>query len=81
MFPIIGGRKIEHLEGNIKALDITLTPAQIEALESVLPFDTGFPSSMIVSSNDRTQALMSHLLSAGWRYARPVAAENGGVYG
>lgn len=43
-----GGRKIEHLEANIKALDIALTGDQIKRLEGVLPFDIGFPGTMVV---------------------------------
>ncbi|CAK5281159.1 unnamed protein product [Mycena citricolor] len=46
-FPIIGGRKVEHLLSNIEALEISLSPEQIEFLESVLPFDPGFPATMI----------------------------------
>ena len=30
VFPIVGGRKVEHLHDNIRALEITLTPKQIE---------------------------------------------------
>ncbi|KAL0564240.1 putative aryl-alcohol dehydrogenase aad14, partial [Marasmius crinis-equi] len=47
VFPIIGGRKVEQLEQNLEALDITLTPEQIQFLESQIPFDIGFPLSMI----------------------------------
>jgi diketogulonate reductase-like aldo/keto reductase len=47
VFPIIGGRKVEHLHDNIKALSIHLTDAQIEALESVRPFDIGFPMNFV----------------------------------
>ncbi|KAF8486593.1 Aldo/keto reductase [Gautieria morchelliformis] len=47
VFPIVGGRKVEHLEANMEALDIKLTPAQIKAMEEVLPFDQGFPNSMV----------------------------------
>ncbi|KAH7884742.1 NADP-dependent oxidoreductase domain-containing protein [Phlebopus sp. FC_14] len=43
MFPIIGGRKIEHLEANIEPLKIKLTPEPIKFLESVVPFNPGFP--------------------------------------
>ncbi|KAH8102187.1 aryl-alcohol dehydrogenase [NADP(+)] [Cristinia sonorae] len=45
IFPIIGGRKVEQLLGNLEALDIALTPEHIEFLESVVPFDFGFPYS------------------------------------
>ncbi|KAL0581764.1 putative aryl-alcohol dehydrogenase aad14 [Marasmius crinis-equi] len=48
VFPILGGRKIEHLEQNLGALDIVLSTQQIEFLESQVQFDVGFPLSMIV---------------------------------
>ena len=34
VFPLVGGHKVEHLR---------LTDAQVEYLESVRPFDLGFP--------------------------------------
>ena len=49
VFPIIGGRKVEHLHQNIEALNIALTPEHIKYLESILPFDIGFPASRFVS--------------------------------
>ena len=49
VFPIVGGRKIEHLHANIDALRITLTDEHIKYLERILPFDPGFPTTMIVS--------------------------------
>jgi diketogulonate reductase-like aldo/keto reductase len=49
MYPIIGGRKVEHLLANIEALDITLTPEQIAYIEGILPFDSGFPSNYVWS--------------------------------
>ncbi|KAJ7082001.1 hypothetical protein B0H15DRAFT_785940, partial [Mycena belliarum] len=48
VFPIVGGRKVEHLQENIKALTIKLSPAQIEYLESINAFDVGFPHTIIV---------------------------------
>ncbi|KAL0564242.1 putative aryl-alcohol dehydrogenase aad14 [Marasmius crinis-equi] len=50
VFPIIGGRKVEQLEQNLEALDITLTSEHIRFLESQVPFDFGFPVSVFVSS-------------------------------
>ncbi|CAI6721539.1 ANL_collapsed_G0027630.mRNA.1.CDS.1 [Saccharomyces cerevisiae] len=47
VFPLVGGRKIEHLKQNIEALSIKLTPEQIEYLESIVPFDVGFPTNFI----------------------------------
>ena len=51
VFPIVGGRKVEHLMANIEALKISLSDEQIKYLESILPLDLGFPLSMIVSKD------------------------------
>jgi aryl-alcohol dehydrogenase-like predicted oxidoreductase len=48
VFPVVGGRKVEQLKQNIEALQIALTPAQIEYLESVKSFEPGFPHNFIV---------------------------------
>jgi len=48
VFPIIGGRKIEQLEQNLAALDISLTPEQVQRIENAVPFNPGFPNNMIV---------------------------------
>lgn len=45
VFPIVGGRKVEHLYDNIEALKIKLSDEQIEKLEAVVPFEPGFPVS------------------------------------
>ena len=50
VFPILGGRKVEHLEANIEALDVALSDEQVKYIESVLPFDRGFPHNFIVST-------------------------------
>lgn len=47
VFPVVGGRKVEHLMDNIQALSIKLTDEQIARLESVKPFDIGFPHNFI----------------------------------
>jgi aryl-alcohol dehydrogenase-like predicted oxidoreductase len=47
-FPIIGGRKIEHLYSNIGALEFSFTEEQIKELEPVTPFDLGFPRYLVV---------------------------------
>ena len=49
VFPVIGGRKVEHLMANLEALEISLSDEHIKYLESVVPFDPGFPNWMIVS--------------------------------
>ncbi|KAL0563731.1 putative aryl-alcohol dehydrogenase aad14 [Marasmius crinis-equi] len=65
VFPIIGGRKVEQLEQNLEALDITLSSEQIEFLESQVPFDIGFPTTMIGDGNKP-----SFLMSMAAHYQR-----------
>ena len=48
VFPIVGGRKVAHLHANIEALTLSLSRAQIARIEGVLPFDPGFPATLIV---------------------------------
>ncbi|GAA5937519.1 hypothetical protein JCM3775_001253 [Rhodotorula graminis] len=43
VFPIVGGRKVEHLHDNIQSLSIKLTDAQVDKIDSVQQFEHGFP--------------------------------------
>lgn len=43
VFPIIGGRNIEHLKGNIEALKLKLTEKDIMEIEGAKEFDLGLP--------------------------------------
>ena len=52
VFPIIGGRNIEHLKGNIEALTLKLTDEDIKEIESAKVFDRGFPASQFGHSAD-----------------------------
>lgn len=47
VFPIIGGRKVEHLKGNIEALTLRLSNEDIKDIESAYPFDLGFPHNFV----------------------------------
>ncbi|GAB1315117.1 Putative aryl-alcohol dehydrogenase aad14 [Madurella fahalii] len=47
VFPILGGRKVQDMHDNICGLSIKLTDKQIKHLESIVPFDIGFPGSLI----------------------------------
>ena len=60
VFPIIGGRKIEHLHDNIQALKIKLTQEQVQYLESIVPFDVGFPWNIVSSLS------LDKIWSGGW---------------
>ncbi|KAL7794460.1 NADP-dependent oxidoreductase domain-containing protein [Trichoderma ceciliae] len=47
VFPIVGGRKIEHLRANIDALGIDLTDEEKAAIEIAVPFDLGYPQTFL----------------------------------
>ncbi|KAL8714059.1 MAG: hypothetical protein Q9225_006642 [Loekoesia sp. 1 TL-2023] len=47
VFPIVGGRKVEHLKSNIEALKIDLTDEEIDEIDQAVPFDVGFPMNML----------------------------------
>ncbi|RFU82079.1 norsolorinic acid reductase [Trichoderma arundinaceum] len=47
VFPIVGGRKIEHLKANIDALSIELTEEENAAIENAVPFDLGYPQAFL----------------------------------
>lgn len=47
VFPICGGRKVEHLKDNIRSLELALTREQVEKLETTAPLDIGFPGNFI----------------------------------
>ncbi len=51
VFPIVGGRKVEHLESNIKALGLKLTPEEIREIDNAYEFDMGFPHSFLNPAN------------------------------
>lgn len=50
VFPIVGGRNIEQIQGNIDALEVQLTKEDIDEIEAAVPFELGFPLSMIGTS-------------------------------
>jgi len=43
MIPILGARRVEQLEDNLGALDWTLTPEQIQRLDTASQIELGFP--------------------------------------
>ena len=48
VFPIVGIRKVEHLQGNIEALSVELTDEDVDDIEAAQPFDLGFPSNFLM---------------------------------
>lgn len=47
VFPIVGGRSIDHLRGNIEALGLHLGREDIRRIEEAVPFDLGFPHNFL----------------------------------
>jgi aryl-alcohol dehydrogenase-like predicted oxidoreductase len=45
--PIIGGRKVEHLESNIQALGLELSDEDVKEIEGAYEFDVGFPMNFL----------------------------------
>jgi len=52
VFPIVGCRTVEHLKGNIEALSVTLSDAEIKEIEAAVPFDVGFPMNFLYVGNE-----------------------------
>lgn len=51
VFPIIGGRNIEHLKGNIEGLSLELSEDDIKEIEGANSFDIGFPHDFLGGPN------------------------------
>jgi hypothetical protein len=47
VFPIVGGRKIDHLKGNIEGLSVELNETEIKEIEGANAFDIGFPMNFL----------------------------------
>ncbi|KAJ5757669.1 uncharacterized protein N7511_006363 [Penicillium nucicola] len=45
--PIVGGRKVEHLLGNIEALGLALSDEDVAEIEGAYEFDIGFPMNFL----------------------------------
>jgi hypothetical protein len=48
VFPIVGIRKVEHLQGNIEALSVELTDEEVDGIEAAQHFDLGFPGNFLM---------------------------------
>ncbi|KAH0341673.1 aryl-alcohol dehydrogenase AAD14, partial [Aureobasidium melanogenum] len=79
VFPLVGGRKVEHLHDNIKALTIKLSDEQIKKLEDVRPFDIGFPNNFVgvdPTISGQPSWLLGASASISWqKAAKPIGHE------
>ncbi|KAK1987072.1 aldo/keto reductase [Colletotrichum cereale] len=79
VFPIVGGRKVEHLQDNIKALSIRLTEEQIHKIESFKEFKIGFPMDFILDDpreGGPTPPLVAASAPMAWQLeGKPIGQE------
>lgn len=57
VFPIVGGRTVDHLKGNIKALGLMLSQNDMDEIEGAMPFERGFPHDLVGQPTHRSGAL------------------------
>jgi hypothetical protein len=51
VFPIVGGRKVEHLKGNIEALSLRLDEDEMGKIDNAYGFEIGFPHEFLSPQN------------------------------
>ena len=70
VFPIVGGRNVGHLKGNIEALTLQLSQEDIDELENAAPFELGFPHNFLWGSNTQVPSHIQdvRLLDPGGTY-------------
>ncbi|KAL4914562.1 NADP-dependent oxidoreductase domain-containing protein [Aspergillus aurantiobrunneus] len=80
VFPIVGQRKIEHLNANIEALSIALSDEDLAEIDGATDFDVGFPMNFIFKEHslNNTAANVwltqtSHLIDAA---PQPAPVQN-----
>lgn len=47
VYPIVGGRKVEHLKGNIEALSISLSDEEVDEINGESDFQVAFPMDLL----------------------------------
>lgn len=62
VFPICGGRKVDHLKGNIEALGLQLSEEDMQEIEQAYPFDVGFPHNMLAGGPNAAKGPGDHVL-------------------
>ena len=51
VYPIVGGRKVEHLKGNIEALGLRLDEEELDKIDNAYGFEIGFPHEFLSPQN------------------------------
>ena len=64
VFPVVGGRKVEHIQGNIEALSVDLSDEEMRQIDNAEEFDVGFPMNFLFETPDqpyRTDMTSRHI--------------------
>lgn len=69
--PIVGGRKPEHLLGNIGALGLQLSEKDIEEIEGAYEFDQGFPMTFLVKDKKEAHPGNSFFMNTAAKFDYP----------
>ncbi|KAB5532582.1 aldo/keto reductase [Coniochaeta sp. 2T2.1] len=83
VFPIVGGRTVDHLKQNIEALTLSLSEEDIEEIESAVPFDIGFPNTFAYGQTMKKHPQEVWLLSMAGTFdhvplPKPITPSKGG---
>jgi aryl-alcohol dehydrogenase-like predicted oxidoreductase len=83
VFPIIGGRTIDHLKANVEALTLSLSEEDIKEIESAIPFDIGFPNNFLWGGPNPEHPGKVWLLNLAGTFdyvpqAKPITPSKGG---
>ncbi|KAF6814139.1 norsolorinic acid reductase [Colletotrichum musicola] len=83
VFPIVGGRTVDHLKQNIEALALNLSEEDIKEIEGAVPFDMGFPHNFLWGEKVPTHPGEVWLLNMGGTYdyvpePKAIAPKEGG---
>ncbi|KAF7790603.1 hypothetical protein EIP86_001559 [Pleurotus ostreatoroseus] len=76
VFPVVGGRKVEHLLANIEALEIALSPEQMAYLESIRSFDKGFPMNRFGDGSDYYKVFKTAGTFDKWPAQQPIRPQS-----
>ncbi|EWC47528.1 norsolorinic acid reductase [Drechslerella stenobrocha 248] len=77
VIPIVGGRKLKHLEDNIKAIGVVLTAEEIKEIESAYPFDIGFPGNFFSGKPGRGNVGIDSVAWLDWPgESQPISFED-----
>ncbi|TLD12578.1 uncharacterized protein PgNI_03780 [Pyricularia grisea] len=84
VFPIVGGRTVDHLKQNIEALALELSSDEISEIEGAVPFDLGFPHNMLWGEKTPENRQEVWLVNMGGQFdyvpdPKPIPASKGGV--